>query len=235
MKKRGFNLLLGLLILLAGFLILLNNFEIIDISIWEVIGTYWPVLIIGWGIDVFLRKGFRGKLINGLILVGLGLVLLGRNLEFYSLDFSVIWNVFWPIVIMYTGIIILQGVFKKGGSSWAVMGAVERKEKGWLLESSNYMALMGGVDLDIGRAEFTKNKIVLNLSAVMGGIEITVPEEIEIECKGTALLGGISCCGGEIGGIFGKRDFHCSGDENNERKLVIKSRVLMGGIDIINS
>jgi len=95
---------LGLLVILAGVLGLLNNFEIIDINFRTLLKDFWPVLLILWGFSIlFAAKGW----LSGTILVGLGVLFLGRNLGFFLIDFSWLWRVFWPAVLILIGLSLL--------------------------------------------------------------------------------------------------------------------------------
>ena len=71
----------------------------------------------------------------------------------------------------------------------AVMGGTERKSRWRVPERLNAVAVMGGVELDLRRAELTSNDVEILAVAVMGGVEIVVPEGVEVEVSGIALMG----------------------------------------------
>ena len=52
------------------------------------------------------------------------------------------------------------------------------------------MAIMGGCVLDMRNAEVEGPEVLINAIAVMGGVEIIVPEGIEVELGGVAIMGG---------------------------------------------
>jgi class 3 adenylate cyclase len=58
---------------------------------------------------------------------------------------------------------------------------------------TNAFALMGGVTLDLRSAEIEGSELVINAVAVMGGVDVIVPEGIRVEMTGVALLGGKDC------------------------------------------
>ncbi len=54
------NLFWGILLILLGILFLLDNMELVEFS--EIIKTYWPAIIILWGIHILLRKKQKSKI-----------------------------------------------------------------------------------------------------------------------------------------------------------------------------
>jgi hypothetical protein len=52
------------------------------------------------------------------------------------------------------------------------------------------VAVMGGIELDLREAQFSEAEVTLHAYTVMGGIEITVPEDVEVDVSGVAFMGG---------------------------------------------
>jgi class 3 adenylate cyclase len=52
------------------------------------------------------------------------------------------------------------------------------------------VAFMGGCELDLRQAEIDGEEIVITAVAVMGGIDIVVPEGIEVDLSGVPIMGG---------------------------------------------
>ncbi|MDD4331909.1 MAG: LiaF-related protein [Methanosarcinaceae archaeon] len=75
-------------------------------------------------------------------------------------------------------------------SSFAILRGLESRKKGWQLEDKSYLALMGGIDLDLTVADIPDREIYLDLTAIMGGVDIKVPEDLNVLCYGSAFLGG---------------------------------------------
>jgi len=71
----------------------------------------------------------------------------------------------------------------------SIMGGSQRKGRWRLREKTNAVAIMGGCLLDLRNAEVEGPDVVINAIAVMGGIEIVVPEGIEVELGGLAIMG----------------------------------------------
>src|SRR5580658_9014065 len=71
----------------------------------------------------------------------------------------------------------------------SIMGGSQRKGRWRLREKTNAVAIMGGCLLDLRNAEVEGPDVVINAVAVMGGIDIIVPEGIEVELGGIAIMG----------------------------------------------
>ncbi|RNL84548.1 DUF1707 SHOCT-like domain-containing protein [Halostreptopolyspora alba] len=84
-----------------------------------------------------------------------------------------------------------------GYVSLAFMGAAERSGN-WTVPA-RYLATagMGGVSLDLREARFTQREVTIVATAVMGGIEIIVPDDIEVRVHGLGVMGGFGS-GGEV-------------------------------------
>lgn len=220
--------IIGLLLLLAGVVGLLNGFGFIEMDLGSFLSTFWPVLIIIWGLKVIISS--RGYISGGIIAL-IGLAFLGNNLNLYVLSFSTFWTLFWPAIIILIGFRIILGR-KDGGSQIAVMSVVEKKAQPWKLESGCYQAILGGVALDLRTAEFTERVISLDLTAIMGGIDITVPEDVAISCQGTAFLGGLDLLGKGSGGLVSDIRTQIGDVDTAEKVLKLNCNIIMGGIDI---
>ncbi|MFA4885462.1 MAG: LiaF domain-containing protein [Desulfotomaculaceae bacterium] len=238
---RRSSFLLGIAVIALGVILLLNNFDILNVSVGYLISTYWPVLLVIWGVDLVIpdseSKSFKlrrksGALVTGLILIALGVLIIGHNLGLYELNFSIFWRLFWPVVIILIGWSFLRGTSGSGGVHWAVMSGIELKQKGWKLEDGSFFALMGGVRMDLNAAEIPEGEIRLNVTAVMGGIEIIVPPRIGVDCEGTAVLGGVKFFNEDSGGIIASRKSEYKGETETGTKLVLRCTAILGGVEI---
>jgi class 3 adenylate cyclase len=72
----------------------------------------------------------------------------------------------------------------------SIMGGSQRKGRWRLREKTNAVAIMGGCLLDLRNAEVEGPDVLINAITVMGGIEIIVPEGIEVELGGIAIMAG---------------------------------------------
>ncbi len=49
---------------------------------------------------------------------------------------------------------------------------------------------MGGIELDLRDAQFSEPVVTLHCYTLMGGIQITVPEDVDVDVSGLAFMGG---------------------------------------------
>ena len=76
--------------------------------------------------------------------------------------------------------------------SWAVAILSGHSQKGpWRpAQEMNALAIMGGCEIDLRQAEIDFPEITISAVAIMGGIDIVVPEGVAVEVKGIPLMGG---------------------------------------------
>lgn len=77
-------------------------------------------------------------------------------------------------------------------TSIALMGGVERRGNWTLPAEHTALALMGGVEIDLRRAALQSHETVIRAFAIMGGIEILVPDDVHVEIDGIGVMGGFA-------------------------------------------
>jgi hypothetical protein len=101
----------------------------------------------------------------------------------------------------------------------AIMGGFERKGDWVVPKEFNCVAFMGGGELDMREARFEEQTVKINIVAIMGGVEITVPDDANVRVQGIGIMGGFdhsSNGGGQPGGPT----------------IVVTGVALMGGVEI---
>ncbi|MCK2240815.1 MULTISPECIES: DUF1707 SHOCT-like domain-containing protein [unclassified Crossiella] len=107
-------------------------------------------------------------------------------------------------------------------TKWVVsfMSGAVRKGRWRVTRKTAAIAVMGGTEIDLRRAEFSAPEITVVAVAFMGGVEITVPPGVRVEVGGFSFMGGKEV----------KVD-----DEDlppNAPVVHVKGFAFMGGIDI---
>ena len=72
----------------------------------------------------------------------------------------------------------------------AIMGGCERRGRWRPAPRSVALAVMGGVGIDLREATIEEREVVITTVAVMGGVEVIVPEGVEVQLSGFAIMGG---------------------------------------------
>jgi predicted membrane protein len=231
MPRSNGRLVVGLIVIAFGVIALLNSIGIDFVSTTYFFNLLWPILLVVIGINFITRKN-PASLITGAVLIGCGVVFLGRNTGIFNVNMTSFWQGFGPVIIILIGINIIYRGHSSGTGSVAIMGAVDKTRDAWDLSSGEYTAIMGGIELDVRKANFLEREVTLNLNAIMGGITIIIPENIAVTCHGTAILGGVDLLGKGSGGVIGNAEM-ASGDlQTAEYILHLKCSCIMGGIEI---
>jgi predicted membrane protein len=212
----------GIIIMAVGLILLLNSTDLFQFNFWAIFWKYWPLLLIYKAIKEFYEHNNWSS--GNYILLGIGVVFLGKNLGFLDfLKFSYI----WPTIIIIIGFNMLQskgsdGISKENDfSATAIFSGLEMRNTSKDFRKASILALFGGCNIDLKLAQMTSdNASEINVTVLFGGTEILVPKDWNVEVKGIPLLGGIG------------NDTYFS--EDNKETLVINAFVMFGGLDIKN-
>jgi hypothetical protein len=108
------------------------------------------------------------------------------------------------------------------GTRWtvSVMSGNDRKGRWRIAARSTVVNVMGGSDLDLRDALIDSAEIVITVYSVMGGSDIIVPEGVDVQLGGFALMGG--------------NDLEIGGPPPQPGAPVVRIRAfsLMGGTDV---
>lgn len=81
---------------------------------------------------------------------------------------------------------------RRPGKRWIVgiMGGGDHKGRWRIASRATVVNVMGGADLDLRDALIDSNETVITVVSVMGGSDIILPEGVEVELEGFAIMGG---------------------------------------------
>ena len=85
----------------------------------------------------------------------------------------------------------LNEKFNKDDESGAVFGAANINLAGKEFKGKNVSAVFGGLKLDLRNAKI-KEDVIINATAIFGGVDIYVPENVAVETKSNSFFGGVS-------------------------------------------
>ncbi len=74
----------------------------------------------------------------------------------------------------------------------AILGGASRKGSWEPAARLQVLALMGAVELDFRDADLLEGETVVEVLAVMGGVSIVVPPDIDVQASGAGFLGGFA-------------------------------------------
>jgi predicted membrane protein len=116
-----------------------------------------------------------------------------------------------------SGTTVESGAFR----TTAVLSGTRHRSTATDFRGGEATAVMGGVNLDLRDATMGTNEAVIDIFAVMGGVDIRVPEDWSVEVRLTPVLGGVE-----------NRTRQPKGESS--KRLILQGTTIMGGVDIRN-
>lgn len=198
-KPNAGRIFWGLVLIAVGVLFLFDQLGRLDFG--DIIGTYWPVILILIGLSILVGNGFR-RPGGALFFILLGALFLLQNLDVLRYD---VWHYAWPVVIILLGLwLILRPAFRPKGGSGApvikesdldltcIFSGQERKIQSAQFKGGRVTAVFGGCDVDFVGAGLEGGKASVEATAIFGGVEFVVPRDWHVVLDGTPILGGVS-------------------------------------------
>ena len=204
--KKTTPVIWGLAIIALGVIFGGNALGLFNIDIF--FKGWWTLFII---IPSFVGLFTEKEKISNLALMAIGVILLLACQEVFT--FEVAWKVILGVVLIAIGLaIIIKTLFhtkndkevekkikslkgKDGDETMenltAVFSGSDRAYNNETFSGASLVAVFGGVELDLRNAIFTKDTVI-NAFCAFGGIEIIVPEDVQIKTRSGFMFGGIS-------------------------------------------
>ena len=199
MKKIS-NILWGIALIVIGVIFALNALGVTDIQIF--FDGWWTLfIIVPCLIGFFSEREKTGNIIG--LVIGVFLLLCCRDV----LDFDMLWKLAVPVIIVIIGLKLVFGAVlgdkavklletsKESGENVRVGCATFSGQKlnynGEPFNGAELTAVFGGVDCDLRGAMIDKDCAV-TATAVFGGIDIFVPDNVNIKVSSNSVFGGVS-------------------------------------------
>jgi predicted membrane protein len=240
--------LFGLVIILVGFGLLMNTMNIFPFTFIGTIARFWwPAMFLGLGILVLTRSrgghtggglfllmlgtlfllnqldlGFRfGRMIGPAILIWLGTSMMIKRSRPHTSEYV-------PPEIPGSerfGSGAKFGMDNTVDSSdyihaTAVLGGFHRRCDSTQFRGGDLTAIMGGGKIDLRDAQMQGGEAVIDVFAVMGGMEIQVPMDWVVEQRFTPILGGY--------------EDKTKRTVGSGKRLAIQGTTIMGGVSVTN-
>jgi predicted membrane protein len=218
----------GILIIAIGVIFLLANLEKLDFG--DFISMYWPMILIFFGLWHFFSRGFRNAGF-ALFLIVVGVF---SQLDNWGLIEGRVWTYFWPSVIIAAGLwIILKprhkafpdrapGIKDDDLGAFAMFSGFKRRFESEKFRGGKATAIFGGMDLDLTRVKLADNQATVDLTAILGGINLFVPREWKVVVDSSSILGGV------------EDKHHPVPAVTVQPTLYVRATAILGGIDIKN-
>ncbi|MGH9683946.1 MAG: LiaF transmembrane domain-containing protein [Candidatus Acidiferrales bacterium] len=235
------GLFIALFIIGLGVVLLLDQQGVISAN-WDLV---WPAAFIFFGLEnIACRNSRRGPW--GWILLLVGVVLLIDDLGL--LRFRIGINDFWALLLIAIGVLMLVGRIKDPihfhwfenwsdrMSHFRNTGAGDAQFDHFILFSnvkrriavSNFgggklLAIFGGFNLDLSRAEIEGDAAVIHIDAIFGGGEIRVPDSWAVDIQANAVLGA-----------YTDETHQIASTAAPAKRLIIRGAAVFGGVAIKN-
>lgn len=197
MKKFG-DLLWGLFFIALGLIIGLNVLGITNINIF--FDGWWTLFII---VPCFIGLFKEEEKLGNLIGLTIGVALLAAVQGVISLELII--KMIIPFILIAVGLsIIFKGMFKgaitekiksvnkNNLESYCATFSDQRVDmNGVDFKGANLDAVFGGVTLDLTGAHISEDRVIY-ASSIFGGIEIKVPQNVNVKVKSNSIFGGVT-------------------------------------------
>lgn len=87
------------------------------------------------------------------------------------------------------GFVVAPGETPTWTNGVAIMSGFDRKGVWTVPESFTAFAYWGGGDIDLREARFTSTTVTITAVAIMGGIDIIVPDDVNVRVTGVGIMG----------------------------------------------
>lgn len=214
----------GIVLIVIGVIIGINSLGIASINIF--FKGWWTLfIIVPCFIGLFSKKDFASNAIG--LVIGIALLLGVRDI----VKFEIITKLIIPFILVAIGVSIVfsekikSGLTEKVNSvrkndcenivaTFASQSVNKANED---FKGANLDAVFGGIDLDL-RGASLDTETVIKSSVIFGGIDIMLPQDVNVKIKSTPIFGGVS------NKIINSNE--------NEKVIYIDALCLFGGIEI---
>lgn len=233
MRNKIGNIVIGIVFVLVGFCFFGNVFFDWHFNIF--FDGWWTLFIIVPCVISLIRHGFRSGALIGL---GVGVVLFLSAQDFF--DRHDLWKLLFPVILVAIGVTIIFGsrgngdnnsvMSTRGFTKTANMANGEKADVTAIFSSTNrnfggmdfygaeIAGIFGGATLDL-RGAVIRGDCMIEATAVFGGVDIFLPENINVRVNSTPIFGGVS-------------NKATSPDVPDAPTLYIEATAVFGGVDL---
>ncbi len=224
MNKKS-NIIWGIILVAAGLLFALNALNITDVELF--FDGWWTLfIIVPCAVGLFTERDKTGNAIG--LVVGVFLLLCCRDI----LNFSMLWKLLVPVIIVVVGLkLLFTGIFGNKANEMmrklkaegrvlkagcAIFSGSDLHYNGEVFDGAELSAIFGGVECDL-RGAIIEKDCAIQAAAIFGGIDILVPNTVNVKVNSTSIFGGVSNKTATIA---------------NAPTIYISATCMFGGVDI---
>lgn len=180
-------------------------------------------------------------MVFGIIILAIGAMMMARAFGYDGFDrfFEADWKKYIvPGIVLFIGLRVIAGGLSSSHATGVKLCEVPEVGEGeqlkisvafsgsaYNLRDENFHgakldAFMGGICMDL-REAIIHDGSVLDIHTFMGGVELKLPQDVDIQIHSSCFIGGVS-----------KPSSYCH--SNDAKRLIIKANCLIGGVDIKN-
>ena len=198
------NILWGLLLIAVGVIVALNILDIIDFDL--LFDGWWTLFIIVPSVIGLFDRGPKiGNILA--ILIGVALLLAAQDI----IDFGTAIKISVPAILICVGVSL---IFRRRNSDKIKERIIELNKdaannsekkseyatafaeenisfEGQVFNGTDLNAIFGGIKCDLRGAVISQD-VVINASAIFGGITILMPDDVNIKVHSYSIFGGVS-------------------------------------------
>lgn len=225
--KKSTKIIWGIVLVAAGIIFALNALNVTNIDIF--FDGWWTLfIIIPSVIGLFTDKNKTGSIIC--LAVGVLLLLGAQDV----IAFDTVWRLALPIIVIGIGINLIFGGIIGGKiskrikeiesdktekpSGFAIFSGHKMNYDAQIFEGAELNAIFGGVECDL-RGALIERDCVINASAIFGGIDVFLPEGVNVKVSSNSIFGGVS-------------DKKHKNSDSNAVTVYINATCMFGGVDI---
>lgn len=228
MKNKS-SIIWGIVLVAVGVILGGNAVGLFSINVF--FDGWWTLfIIVPCTIGLITDKDKTGSLIG--LLVGVLLLLASQKV----IDFDLLFKLIVPIIIVIIGLSLIFKNFigneinknikelneKNNNNSdgyCATFSSQNVKLDKEQFKGTNVNAVFGSVRLDL-RDAIIKGDVVINASAIFGGVDIIVPDDVVVQVKSNSIFGGVD------------NKTKSKKDEKKKNTIYVNATCLFGGVDI---
>jgi predicted membrane protein len=212
------RLIVGLFFAATGVILTADNLGWLDADDYL---RFWPVLLMVIGAYKLFTGASR---VVAVILIVVGAWILAYNLgviRFTIFDL-------WPLVLIGIGVGLVAravgfsperaAVQFARGENVAILNARRVTNSSPDFRGGSIVAILGGYELDLTGARIADSPVIIDTTAIMGGIEIFVPDDWEVV--------------GEVTPVMAGYDARLGAKTDPKKRLIVRGAAIMGGVEV---